>query len=241
MKIKIDQEALRKGDNKMKIKSGAKKIKIDGKEESAMPALVDVQGSDTTQLADEREFDLMMAEALTLIGRNVRSMRAFASRRSWKANAYANHEFLCSDGGPERAIKMIDDALGGGEPTGILLPSYLNSIAANLRRMAERGGRGDRPLFYPAKIPERQIKTYRALLRRHGKTVCHPIYLNRYGEDFIKKALSECGCDVDIKVTDAYFEPMTVASDTGMDGFTRVAAVQPTVILILKNRGEGER
>lgn len=187
----------------------------------------------------EREFDLMMAEALTLIGRNVPSMRMFAVLRSWEASTRANHKFLCKAGGPETALKMINEAIESDEPMGTLLPSYLNSIAANLRRMIETDDHGDRPLAYPTEIPEKQLSSYCIHLKRYGDTVCRPVYLYRYGPDFIKKSLSEHGCDVDIEVTDHYFEPMTVATmDTGMNGYTRVTALQPTVRLILRSGGE---
>lgn len=187
----------------------------------------------------EREFDLMMAEALTLVGRNVHSMRMFAVLRSWEASTRANHGFLRKPGGPEAALKMINEAIERGEPLGTLLPSYLNSIAANLRHMIERGDTRERPLSYPTAIPEKQLKSYCVHLRRYGDTVCRPIYLYRYGADFIKEALRGHGCDVDVEVIDRYFEPMTiVTADAGMNGYTRVAALQPTVHLILKNGGK---
>lgn len=184
----------------------------------------------------EREFDLMMAEALTLIGRNVHSMRMFAVLRSWEASTRANHKFLRKPGGPETALKMVNEAVESGEPLGTLLPSYLNFIAANLRRMIENGNVGDRPLSYPTEIPEKQLNSYCIHLKRYGDTVCRAVYLYRYGADFIKKSMHEHGCDVDVEVIDHYFEPMTVATmGTGMNGYTRVAAVQPTVRLVLRN------
>lgn len=184
----------------------------------------------------EREFDLMMAEALTLLGRNVQSLHAFAVLRSWEASARANHKFLRKAGGPETALRMINNAIENDEPMGTLLPSYLNSIAANLRRMIESGNTGDRPLSYPTEIPEKQLNSFCIHLKRYGDTVCRPVYLYRYGPDFIKKSLHDHGCDVDIEVTDHYFEPMTVTTtDTGMNGYTRVTALQPTVRLILRN------
>lgn len=187
----------------------------------------------------EREFDLMMAEALTLIGRNVHSMRMFAVLRSWEASTRANHKFLRKAGGPETALKMINEAIENDEPMGTLLPSYLNSIAANLRRMIEKRDFGERPLTYPTEIPEKQIDSYCIHLKHYGDTVCRPIYLYRYGSDFIKELLRKRSCDVDIEVTDHYFEPMTVATlDAGMNGYTRVTAVQPTVRLILRSKGE---
>lgn len=183
----------------------------------------------------EREFDLMMAEALTLLGRNVPSLHAFAVLRSWEASTRANHRFLRKAGGPETALRMINNAVENGEPTGTLLPSYLNSIAANLRRMIENGNTGDRPLSYPTEIPEKQLKSYCIHLKRYGDTVCRATYLYRYGPDFIKKSLHDHGCDVDVEVVDHHFEPMTVAtSDVGMNDYTRVAALQPTVRLILR-------
>lgn len=190
----------------------------------------------------ERDFDLMMAEALTLIGRNVPSMHVFAVLDSWESCTRANHKFLRSPKGPETALEMINKAVENAESTGTLLPSYLNSIAANLRRMIEGEDRGSRPLAYPTEIPEKQLNSYCIHLRRYGVTVCRAVYLYRFGPDFIKKALHDRGCDVDIEVVYHYFEPMTITTtDAGINGYTRVAAVQPTVKLILRSGGENKR
>lgn len=189
-----------------------------------------------------KEFDLMMAEALTIIGRNVPSLKhRFAYVGDWKKDAIRNHTLIATCG-PLSIASMLCRVVELRENTGKILPSYISSIAANLRRMAEVGDDGDRPLHYPAEIPEKELEAYCVLLKRHGNTVCRAIYLLRYGKDFIKKSLSEHGCDVDVEVTDAYFEPMTIAtSDVGADGYTRVAAVQPTVLLILKGGRECKR
>lgn len=187
-----------------------------------------------------REYDVMMAEALTRIGQNVPSLRSkFASRATWAANAVRNHSLIEKEG-PAAIASILETAANDDEEKkGTLLPSYLVSIAANLRHMANLGDDGKRAFEMPTEIPEKALRSYCVHLRRYGDTVCRHEYLERFGAEKIKSSLLEHGCDVEVEVLSDYFEPMTVsACERGMNGYYRVAAVQPTVKLTLKKGGE---
>lgn len=191
-----------------------------------------------TMAWNEREFDLMMAEALTLIGRNVPSLKhRFAHIGDWKKDAVRNHTLIATYG-PLSIANTLEKVVESREGTGEILPSYLSSVAANLRRMAEVGDDGDRPLSMPVSIPDKEIRSYCDHLRRYGNTVCRAVYLERFGADGIHKALAERGYDVRVTVIDNFFEPMTLtAYENDGSGYTRVAAVMPTVKLTLFDKG----
>lgn len=185
------------------------------------------------------EFDVMMAEALTRIGRNVPSLKhRFAHIGDWQKDAIRNHTLIATCG-PLSIADMLEKAASTDKSTGILLPSYIRSIATNFRRMAEAGDDGDRPLSMPTSIPEKHLCSYCAHLRRYGNTVCRGEYLERFGADEIRRELAEHGCDVEVSVIDTHFDPMTVARyKCDSHGYSRIVAMQPTVKLtLLKGRG----
>ena len=185
-----------------------------------------------------KEFDVMMAEALTIIGKNVPSLKnRFARIGDWRKDAIRNHAMIATCG-PLSIASMLDKVVESREKTGNILPSYISSVASNLRRMASVGDDGDRPLSMPTSIPDKDIRSYCDLLRRHGSTVCRTTYLERFGAEGIRKALAERGCDVKVTIVDNYFEPMTVTEyENDGSGYARVAAVMPTVKLTLAKRG----
>lgn len=184
-----------------------------------------------------KEFDVMMAEALTIIGRNVPSLKnRFARIGDWRKDTVRNHAMIATCG-PLSIAFMLDEVVESRENTGKILPSYISSIAANLRRMASVGDRGNRHFSMPTSIPDREIRSYCDLLRRHGSTVCRTAYFERFGAEGIRKALAERGCDVNVTIVDNYFEPMTVTEyENDGSGYARVAAVMPTVKLTLLNK-----
>lgn len=189
-----------------------------------------------------QEFDVMMAEALTRIGRNVPSLKhRFAYIGDWEKDAIRNHTLLATYG-PLSIAGPLERVIASKEDTGKLLTSYLQSIVKNLRRMAKAGDDGDRPLFMPTSIPEEVINSYCEHLRRFGSTVCRGEYFDRFGADGIRKALANHGCDVDVSVVEKYFEPMTIdVYECDGRGYSRVAAVMPTVKLTLLKKGEQSR
>ena len=189
-----------------------------------------------------QEFDVMMAEALTRIGRNVPSLKhRFAYIGDWKKDAIRNHTLIATCG-PLSIASMLEKVVALKEKTGKILPSYLHSIAVNLRRMADAGDDGDRPLSMPTSIPEKALRSYCAHLRRFGNTVCRGEYLERFGADGIRKALAEHGCDVDVTVVENYFEPMTMTVyECDGSGYSRVAAIMPTVKLTLLKKRDQSR
>ena len=190
----------------------------------------------------QQEFDVMMAEALTRIGRNVPSLKnRFAHIGDWKKDTIRNHTLIVTCG-PLSIANMLEKAVESKEETGAIHPSYLSSIATNLRRMADAGDDGDRPLSMPTSIPEKTLRSYCAHLRRFGDTVCRGEYLERFGADGIRKALAEHGCDVEVSVIENYFEPMTMnAYECDGREYSRVAAVMPTVKLTLLKKGDQSR
>lgn len=182
------------------------------------------------------EFDVMMAEALTRIGMNVPSLRSrYACLDSWEKNAVRNHTLIATRGPASIAIDL-ERAAVSDEDTGSLLPSYLKSIAVNFRRMEASGDDGDRQLRMPSRIPEKSIRSYIVHLDRYGSTVCRYEYFERFGAEGIRKALEAHGRDVDVSVIEDHFDPMTM-TNYERDGscYSRVAAVQPTVRLILRS------
>lgn len=189
-----------------------------------------------------KEFDVMMAEALTVIGRNVPSLKhRFAYIGDWNKNAVRNHTLIATCG-PLSIASMLDKVVESREKTGDILPSYISSVSANLRRMASVGDDGDRPFSMPTSIPDKEIRSYCDHLRRYGNTVCRAAYLERFGADGIRKALSERGYDVNVTVIDNFFEPMTLtAYENDGSGYARVAAVMPTVKLTLLGKGGRNR
>lgn len=189
-----------------------------------------------------QEFDVMMAEALTRIGRNVPSLKnRFAHIGDWEKDAIRNHTLIATCG-PLSIASMLEKAIASKEETGKVLPSYLRAIAMNLRRMADAGDDGDRPLSVPTSIPEKALRSYCAHLRRFGDTVCRGEYLERFGADGIRKALAEHGCDVDVSVIENYFEPMTMTVyECDGRGYSRVAAAMPTVKLTLLKKRDQNR
>ena len=193
-----------------------------------------------------QEFDVMMAEALTRIGRNVPSLKSrFACLGDWNKDAIRNHTLIATYG-PLSIAGSLERVLLAKEDTGKLLPSYINSIAINLHHMADAGDDGDRPLCMPTSIPEKILDSYCGHLHRFGDTVCRNVYLERFGADGIRKALAEHGCDVDVSVIEDYFEPMTITDHEcgggcGGNGYASVAAVMPTVKLTLLKKGEQSR
>ena len=185
------------------------------------------------------EFDVMMAEALTRIGMNVPSLRSrYAALGSWEANAIRNHSLIATRGPASIAIDL-EKVIESGEDTGTLLPSYLKSVAVNLRRMREFGDDGDRPLRMPKAIPEETICSYVTHLDRYGSTVCRAEYLERFGSEGVRKALAEHGRDVRVDVIRDHFDPMTMTNyECDGSGYSRVTAIQPTVKLTLLKKGE---
>lgn len=185
-----------------------------------------------------QEFDVMMAEALTRIGRNVPSLKhRYARLGSWEKNAIRNHTLIATRG-PASVAKDLEDAWMSEEDTGSLQPSYLRSVAVNLRRMAAAGDDGDRPFKMPASIPEKAIRSYIGHLDRYGNTVCRSEYLERFGADGIRDDLARHGRDVRIDVIDCGFEPMTMTNyECDGSGYSRVTAIQPTVRLTLISKG----
>ena len=184
------------------------------------------------------EFDVMMAEALTRIGMNVPSLRhRYAPLGSWEANAVRNHSLIATRGPASVAIDL-EDALASGEGTGTILPSYLKSIATNLRRMREFGDDGGRPFRMPKSIPEEAVRSYAAHLDRYGSTVCGHEYLERFGADGIREALADHGCEVRVDVLENHFDPMTMTNcECDGSGYSRVVAIRPTVRLTLLRKG----
>lgn len=189
-----------------------------------------------------QEFDVMMAEALTRIGKNVPSLKhKFAYIGDWEKDTTRNHTLIATCG-PLSIASMLDKVVKSDEETGELLPSYLRSIAINLRRMANAGDDGDRALSMPTSIPEKTLRSYCTHLRFFGDTVCRNVYLERFGADGIRKALAKHGCDVDVSIIENYFEPMTITVyERDGSGYSRVAAVMPTVKLTLLRKGEQSR
>ena len=190
----------------------------------------------------QQEFDVMMAEALTRIGRNVPSLKhRFAYIGDWKKDAIRNHTLIATCG-PLSIANTLEEAVESREETGELQPSYLSSIATNLRRMASLGDDGDRPLSMPTSIPERTLRSYCAHLLRFGDTVCRGEYLERFGADGIREAFAERGYDVEVSVVENCFEPMTmtVYECDGSD-YSRVAAIMPTVKLTLLKKRDQNR
>ena len=120
------------------------------------------------------EFDVMMAEALTRIGMNVPSLRSrYAALGSWEANAIRNHSLIATRGPTSIAIDL-EKVIESDEDTGTLLPSYLKSVAVNLRRMREFGDDGDRPLRMPKAIPEETICSMSPILTAMGAPSAGP-------------------------------------------------------------------
>lgn len=195
----------------------------------------------TIKKADQ-EFDLMMAEALTRIGRNVPSLnRMFAYSGNWKKDTIRNHTLIATCG-PLSIANAIEKAVASKEKTGEILPSYLSAIADNLRRMADIGDDVNRPFSMPKSIPEKTLRSYCNHLLRFGNTVCRGEYLERFGADSIRKALANHGCEVDISVIKDHFEPMTMTLyERDGRGYTRVAAVTPIVKLTLLRECEQRR
>lgn len=189
-----------------------------------------------------QEFDVMMAEALTRIGRNVPSLKhRFAYIGDWEKDAIRNHTLIATYG-PLSIASMLEKVIALKEETGKIQSAYLRAIAGNLRRMADIGDDGDRPFSLPMSIPEKAILSCCARLRRFGDTVCRRDYFDRFGADGIRKALAEHGCDVDVTVIEEYFEPMTVSVyERSGGGYARITAVMPTVKLTLLNEGESNR
>lgn len=190
----------------------------------------------------QQEFDVMMAEALTRIGRNVPSLKhRFAYIGDWKKDAIRNHTLIATCG-PLSIASMLEKAVESKEETGAIQPSYLSSIATNLRRMSSLGDDGDRPLSMPTSIPERTLRSYCAHLLRFGDTVCRGEYLERFGADGIREAFAERGYDVEVSVVENYFEPMTMTVYE-CDGreYSRVAAIMPTVKLTLLKKRDQNR
>ena len=106
--------------------------------------------------------------------------------------------------------------------------------------MASLGDDGDRPLSMPTSIPDKEIRSYCDHLRRYGNTVCRAVYLERFGADGIRKAFAERGYEVEVSVVENYFEPMTMTVyECDGRGYSRVAAVMPTVKITLLER-EGQ-
>ena len=185
-----------------------------------------------------QEFDVMMAEALTRIGRNVLSLKhRFAYIGDWQKDAIRNHTLIATCG-PLSIASMLDKAAASDESTGEVSPSYLRFIASNLRRMANMGDDGDRPLIMPTAIPEKALRSYCAHLRRFGNTVCRGVYLERFGANGIREALAKCGYEVEVSVIKIHFEPtaLSVPEYRGT-GYSRVVAIMPTVVLTLLKRG----
>ena len=189
-----------------------------------------------------QEFDLMMAEALTRIGRNVPSLKhRFAYIGDWKKDAIRNHTLIATYG-PLSIADTLEKAVESREETGELHPSYLSSIAANLRRMADAGDDGDRPLSMPTSIPEKAMRSYCEHLRRFGDTVCRGEHLERFGADGIREAFAKRGLDVGVSVVENRFGPMTMAvCERDGSGYSRVAAVMPTVKITLLKKGGQKR
>lgn len=185
------------------------------------------------------EFDVMMAEALTRIGTNVPSLRSrYAALGSWEANAIRNHSLIATRGPASIAIDL-EKVIESDEDTGTLLPSYLKSVAVNLRRMREFGDDSDRPLRMPKAIPEETICSYVTHLDRYGSTVCRAEYLERFGLEGVRKALAEHGRDVRVDVIRDHFDPMTMTNyECDGSGYSRVTAIQPTVKLTLLKEGK---
>ena len=185
-----------------------------------------------------QEFDVMMAEALTRIGRNVPSLKhRFAYIGDWKKDAIRNHTLIATYG-PLSIADTLEEAVESREETGELHPSYLSSIAANLRRMADAGDDGDRPLSMPTSIPEKAMRSYCEHLRRFGDTVCRGEHLERFGADGIREAFAKRGLDVGVSVVENRFGPMTMAvCERDGSGYSRVAAVMPTVKITLLKKG----
>ena len=190
----------------------------------------------------QQEFDVMMAEALTRIGRNVPSLKhRFAYIGDWKKDAIRNHTLIATCG-PLSIANTLEKAVESREETGELHPSYLSSIATNLRRMANAGDDGDRPFSMPTSIPEKTLRSYCAHLRRFGNTVCRGEYLERFGADGIREAFAERGYDVEVSVVENYFESMTmIVYECDGSGYSRVAAVMPTVKLTLLKKRDQNR
>lgn len=195
----------------------------------------------TIQKTDQ-EFDLMMAEALTRIGRNVPSLKhRFAYIGDWKKDTIRNHTLIATYG-PLSIARTLEKAVSSREETGEILPSYIRAIADNLRRMADIGDDGDRPLSMPKSIPEKALRSYCNHLLRFETTVCRAEYLERFGADGIRKALADHGCEVDVSISKDHFEPMTVTLyECDGRGYSRVAAVMPIVILTLLREREPRR
>ena len=189
-----------------------------------------------------QEFDLMMAEALTRIGRNVPSLKhRFAYIGDWKKDAIRNHTLIATYG-PLSIAWTLEKAVASKEETGKILPSYIRAIVDNLHHMADIGDDGDRPLSMPTSIPEKTLRSYCAHLRRFGNTVCRGEYLERFGADGIRKALAEHGCDVDVSVIEKDFEPMMMSVyERDRSGYLRVTAIMPTVKLTLLKKGDQSR
>ena len=190
----------------------------------------------------QQEFDVMMAEALTRIGRNVPSLKhRFAHIGDWKKDAIRNHTLIATCG-PLSIASMLEKAVESKEETGAIQPSYLSSIATNLRRMASLGDDGDQPLSMPTSIPDKEIRSYCDHLRRYGNTVCRAVYLERFGADGIRKAFAERGYEVEVSVVENCFEPMTMTVyECDGRGYSRVAAVMPTVKITLLKKGGQKR
>lgn len=189
-----------------------------------------------------REFDIMMAEALTRIGMNVPSLKSrFAHLDTWEKNAVRNHSLIATYG-PAAIAEQLESVIDKDEDTGILTMSYIRSIALNFRRMEAAGDDGDRPLVMPREMPERCIKSYCDHLRRYGSTVCRGEFLERFGAEEIRRELLEHGCDADVDVIRYFFEPMTVTVyDHDGTGYAKVAAIMPTVRLSLRKDGDSKR
>ena len=188
------------------------------------------------------EFCLMVCEALTRIGMNVPSLKGrYARLESWSKNAARNRVLLATRG-PASVAVDLEAAAGSGEPMGTLLPSYLRSIAANLRRAAELGEDFDGiSADVPDEIPEREIRSIAFHLKRLGQTVCRGEYLERHGADGIRAALLERGLDADVSESLDFFEPMTFVGSAGDGtGYTVAKAARPTVVITLSRRGSAE-
>lgn len=188
------------------------------------------------------EFCLMVCEALTRIGMNVPSLKGrYARLGSWSKDAARNRVLLATRG-PASVAVDLEEAAGSGEPMGTLLPSYLRSIAANLRRAAELGEDFDGiSADVPDEIPEREIRSIAFHLKRLGQTVCRGEYLERHGADGIRAALLERGLDADVSESLDFFEPMTFVGSAGDGtGYTVAKAARPTVVITLLRRGSAE-
>ena len=190
-----------------------------------------------------QEFDLMMAVALTRIGRNVPSLnRMFAYSGNWKKDTIRNHTLIATCG-PLSIANALEKVVASKEETGEILPSYLSAIADNLRRMADIGDDVNRPFSMPKSIPEKILRSYCNHLLRFETTVCRGEYLERFGEDGIRKALADHGCEVDVSIIKDHFEPMTITLyECDGRGYSRVAAVTPIVKLtLLRERERGRK